>query len=542
MKLQKTIFDLRAIFLLIALIFSGEITDCLADSYTTILIHSNIYGDYAPQINKIGSITWYGSDGSDYEIFYYNFSTASVTQLTNNNTNDINPQLNGNGQIVWQGFDGSDYEIFLGNGDGSIAQLTHNNYDDIDPQINDNGQVVWSGYDGSHYQIYLYNGNSTTNISYSSNSDYVDAHINNSGQVAYRSSGNDLYLYAGGNNTCLGCYAYGGIQINELGGIVYQCSDDVYYYNNNTSINISNTWLSGNDLYPQINQNGYVVWQGEEYVSNDNTHDLEIYLYNGSSKKAITNNNLGDYKPQINKNGLIVWYGYDGNDYEIYVYNKNINERLTFNTSDDYDPQINDLGMITFVGADGIYLSWSGNNGNTSRYDFKYYYSSTSADYYIGYVYAPTSFKTSGPQLSVGSTIYYQPMSFWDYGYVSFDGGYYEITAITDGYNDAYDKQSVITAYYDGHSSEKNLEVDSISALSNNCIYVYDRTLAMETGYAFNGDSYAYFSPYSYANIDASAAMPIYEANNLANSVTQARIPFNGVVYWRAERDWLEED
>jgi len=40
----------------------------------------------------------------------------------------------------------------------------------------------------------------------------------------------------------------------------------------------------------------------------------------GFVTKQLTNNSYGDFYPQINDNGWVVWQRYDGHDYEIYLY------------------------------------------------------------------------------------------------------------------------------------------------------------------------------------------------------------------------------
>ena len=87
-----------------------------------------------------------GWDGSDYEIYLYDGTTA--TQLTDNSYDDYFPQINANGYVVWEGWDGLDEEIFLaifcfdndGDGYGNPASTACTNpeldCDDTDPLVN----------------------------------------------------------------------------------------------------------------------------------------------------------------------------------------------------------------------------------------------------------------------------------------------------------------------------------------------------------------------------------------------------------------------
>jgi len=129
-----------------------------------------------------------------------------------------------------------------------------------------------------------------------------------------------------------------------------------------------------------------------------------------------------------------------------------------------------------------------------SRYDFIYYYDDGSGDYYTGYVYAPTAFQTSGPNLSLGAKINEEPQPLWASGNQDLSG-YYEITGITDGFDSSYDKQSYITAYYDADTAEVSLGVNSDGSSAAGAIYVADRTAAHESGYAFQDSVATVFDP-----------------------------------------------
>ncbi|MCK4885897.1 MAG: hypothetical protein KAS96_00850, partial [Planctomycetes bacterium] len=60
---------------------------------------------------------WYGHDGSDYEIFFYDGTTT--TQITDNSYEDQGPQVSGS-NVVWRGAE----EIFFYDGI-TTTQLTH---------------------------------------------------------------------------------------------------------------------------------------------------------------------------------------------------------------------------------------------------------------------------------------------------------------------------------------------------------------------------------------------------------------------------------
>jgi hypothetical protein len=128
---------------------------------STTQLTSNGYNDYVTAISS-NNVVWYGSDGNDNEIYFYN--GTGTTQLTNNSRDDSAPQISGN-NVVWSG--GGD--IFFYNGT-STTQLSSNIYQDDSPQISGNN-VVWRGFDGTDYEIFFYNGTSTIQLT---NNNYQD--------------------------------------------------------------------------------------------------------------------------------------------------------------------------------------------------------------------------------------------------------------------------------------------------------------------------------------------------------------------------------
>jgi hypothetical protein len=138
-------------------------------------------------------------------------------------------------------------------------------------------------------------------------------------------------------------------QINVNGFIVWEQFDgqdvEIIRYNGTVASHITSN--SYDDIYPQINDNGYVVWSGSD------GSDYEIFLYNGTSITQLTNNSYDDWEPQINNNGYVVWYGSDGSDDEIFLYNGTSITQLTDNPYEDWYPQINNNGDVVWQGYDG---------------------------------------------------------------------------------------------------------------------------------------------------------------------------------------------
>jgi len=146
-------------------------------------------------------------------------------------------------------------------------------------------------------------------------------------------------------------------QLNDSGFIVWEgevgTQDDIFLYNGTSTINLSNTDFEEN--FPQINNNGQVVW------TENNTTDgvIDVYLYdNALPPTNITlDTNAWAWSPQINDNGDIVWYD-TRNDGEVYLKEYGaltitLSELDGLNTLEDTNPQINNNGDVVWVRNDG---------------------------------------------------------------------------------------------------------------------------------------------------------------------------------------------
>jgi hypothetical protein len=75
---------------------------------------------------------------------------------------------------------------------------------------------------------------------------------------------------------------------------------------------------------------------------------LEIFLYDGTSTTQLTNNDLlHDIAPQINDNGWVVWGGQDGSDYEIFLATPSSGYSATANA----EASVYSLGSVTASGT-----------------------------------------------------------------------------------------------------------------------------------------------------------------------------------------------
>ncbi|MFC2038223.1 hypothetical protein ACFLUG_00420 [Chloroflexota bacterium] len=269
-----------------------------------------------PQVSG-GQVVWCGPDenGNDSEIFLW--KDGVITQVTNNDYADYDAKID-NGRVVWTGYvGGGDSEIFLWK-DGVTTQITNNSYYDYSPQI-DNGLIVWRG----NNEIYLWDNGIVTNISHTSGNDH-SPQIDN-GQVVWINSNS-------GNTRA-----------------------DVYYWDGSSVMPIT---TGRNCEGPQINA-GQIVWT--DYDGNDR----EIFFWDGTTSKQITNDDYHDFYPKIN-NGQIVWHGnsYYAYGTEIFFWENGITHQLTNNLAYDRDPQIDDGQVVWWgsVGSDSEIFLWEGGN------------------------------------------------------------------------------------------------------------------------------------------------------------------------------------
>lgn len=292
----------RLFFLLFALVCTFLLGSSPASAAvpTTTQVTDNSYYDWYPQISG-NNVVWWGSDGSDDEIFFYDGST--ITAVTDNSDQDILPQVSGD-NVVWQGHDGSDYEIFLNDG-SSTAQLTDNTINDTAPQVS-GGNVVWESYDGTDTDIFLYNGSTVTTLT---DNDYDDNYPQISG---------DKVVWQGFDGTDEEIFLYDGSSVNQL------------------------TYNSREDGTPQISGNN-VVWWGTDGLLN-----AQIFLYDGTSTSQLTANLYHDMYPQISGDN-IVWKGQVGgigSDEEIFFYDGENVTQLTNNSREDKEPQISGDNVV----------------------------------------------------------------------------------------------------------------------------------------------------------------------------------------------------
>lgn len=512
-----------AVAMLAVLIAAGSgVLPAAAETYYTETIATNAYEDPYAVLAGFDYAVWSGSDGSHRQIYTIN-SSGVTTPITNTANDNIIPVPGSSNCIAWSGYDGHDWEIFFYNG-SSTKQLTNNEYDDghssytflnntyyTGLNINSSNMVVWSGYNGTDKEIYLYNPSTNTTTSLTNNNEKWDDFpvINNNGAVAWRSLDNNTYLvvlYNGGTTIPIasGNYNFSYLRLNNKGQLAWSSSDgndnEIYLYSNGVITQITNN--NYDDSWEQLSDDGRLTWQGY-----DGSH-YQIYSYSTSTGTTtqITNSAYDNYMPRLaggSPNPKIVWFGSDGSDYEIYLYNGTSIQQLTNNNYNDEFPRINGAGQILWTGYDGSKWNLYAAVGAYSRYDFVYYYDPQWVESYTGYVYAPNSFSSF---ISKGTNIYYEPS---EMGAFTLDGGYYNITNITEGYDAYWDKKSYINSYYEA-TYATSLSVNMNGSSTAASIYVADRSKAHESGYALFNYEPSYFDPFTLANTYSSTGFSKY--------------------------------
>jgi hypothetical protein len=146
-------------------------------------------------------------------------------------------------------------------------------------------------------------------------------------------------------------------QINAGGHVAWVGFDshdkEIFLYDGTNIIQITDN--AYDDAGIQINPKGFVVWIGSD------GHDTEIFLYDGTGITQLTDNDYDDgtywlETPRINPNGHVVWVESDGFDGEIFLYDGNRTTQLTDNDYRDSCPQINPSGYVVWAGGGEIFL------------------------------------------------------------------------------------------------------------------------------------------------------------------------------------------
>ncbi|MGA1871847.1 MAG: hypothetical protein ACMUJM_25275 [bacterium] len=321
---------------------------------------NNKIDDFNPQINNQGEIVWSASraEEGDSEIVLY--SGEYVAWITDNGVSERNVRMNNRGEVVWEENDGNDWEIFFANKD-TFIQLTDNSIDDHDPWINDKGEVVWySTKKDCGSTISYYNGKTTIELT---KDQYINKipRINNRGDIIWLSEGRGIFLAIGGAHSSgfvsqsdsdeLQSDSFNDSELFKSGSFVTLDSiiEEIPVTRTHPYIIISreNKWNVSQNF--TINTVGYTSWS--EYDADD----AEVFLYDGNNVNKLSDNTYDDINPQINARGDVVWEGNEGSDWKIflYKYSEAAVKKLRDKRKRAKDIRINSQGMVSWTGFDG---------------------------------------------------------------------------------------------------------------------------------------------------------------------------------------------
>ncbi len=349
MKLQ-----LFRLTLISVLLFSGA---SHAASWTVTKIAEDPYLYSPAGLSQSGNtVAWYGNDGEDYEVYYYD--GTSIIQLTDNSTGDFSPSVS-NGNVVWYGLaSGEDNEIFLYDGSG-VTQLTNNLVHDTLPKTS-NGYIAWQEQVAfGAYNVKIYDGSNIVTVgsafthAMSDNTiawreEYWTPQMQHWSRIMYFDGSSEITVYQPDGNVYNPIMSGSNIAFGSYDGN----DTEIFFYNGSGL-----TQLTDNDYeegHLSIDGN-HLVWQSAEG---------NIYYFNGSNITSITDAGI---TPDVSGD-RIVYVSHDGEDYEIFLYENGSTIQLTDNNYDDYKPTIDgdDIAWITNDGTFDIYMASYGDSGTSA--------------------------------------------------------------------------------------------------------------------------------------------------------------------------------
>jgi hypothetical protein len=305
--------------------------------------------NYSPQINNNGWVTWLGLDISlQQQIYLWKPPAGPPIQISTTSTNNSSPQINDSGWVTWQGLDISlQQQIYLWKPPaGPPIQISITSTNNSSPQINNNGWVTWQGSNGSDIKIYLYDATTYPPLP-------PDPSIFNVPVMISTTSSNNSSPQISNNNSPLGvaCVTWQA----ESGSQIYLYSLNKkppflppFYPPYFSSLQQISDSSSFNNCYPQINDKGWVTWQGL-----DASYVDQIYLYKSGthSNFSIGSSCIIYGRPQINNSGSVTWMEYDGlSTFKIQLVINGNPPITTIRSVTNFvgGPQINSSGWVTW--------------------------------------------------------------------------------------------------------------------------------------------------------------------------------------------------
>jgi hypothetical protein len=294
------------------------------------------YPQVAMDNNGNAIITWYQSDGANWQIFKSEYRSGVWTNpssLTDNISPDgqdaYNPQMamdnNGNAIITWCQSDGSKYQIFKSEFRGGVwthpsslsDNISQDGQDAHNPQVamdnNGNAIITWYQADGSNNQIFKseYRDGGWTHPSSLSDNISPDGQAAGSTQVAMDNNGNAIIAwqqYDGSNWQIFKSEYRGG----------------VWTHPSSLSDNISPDGQDAN--YPQVamdnNGNAIITWEQSDDQIFKSEYRGGFWKHPASLSDNISQDGQEATNPQVamdnNGNAIIAWNQSDGSKSQIF--------------------------------------------------------------------------------------------------------------------------------------------------------------------------------------------------------------------------------
>ncbi len=245
----------------------------------------DIYGD---------KIVFLDNRNGNCDIYMYDLSTFSETQITTNASDQWDPAIYGD-RIVWMDKRNGNADIYMYDlSTSKETQITTNASDQMDPAIYGD-RIVWEDFrNGNYYDIYMYD---------LSTSEEKKIAINGLDPAIY---GDRIVWFDGRNGNA-----------------------DIYMYDLSTSRETQITTDTSYQQFPSIYGNR-IVW---EDWRNENP-DVYMYDLSTSKEERITTNDASIYDPTI-YGDKIVWTDDRDEEYDndIYMYDLSTNTETKITTS-----------------------------------------------------------------------------------------------------------------------------------------------------------------------------------------------------------------
>jgi PGF-pre-PGF domain-containing protein len=337
-KIYSTTLALTALVFLIFILFTVQPVHG-----QLILTETRITTDEAGQPTSLDihgdRIIWIDKRHGNYDIYMYNISTSTETQITSDITSQLWPDIYGD-RIVWQDERNGNYDIYMYNLSTSTeTQITYDNSDQKSPVIYGD-RIIWSDNRNGNWDIYMYDLSTSleTQITTDGADQYASAlYGDRIVSVDGRNGNFDLYMYNlstltetrlttnGADQYSPAIYGDRIVWLDYRDGVSgYMDNGDIYMYDLSTSTEVK---LNTGAEDPQS-----LAIYGDRIIYIDirsGKEDLYMYDLSDSTETQITNNGRcigsGVYGNRI------VWetYHYDNTNYISEIYMSTITEQET---------------------------------------------------------------------------------------------------------------------------------------------------------------------------------------------------------------------